>query len=82
MDDTHPDARRVQIELLRKMGPERRAAIALGLSDSVVKMSQSGIARARPHMTDVERAILFVESTYGRALGIGLAQRLKSRFVK
>jgi hypothetical protein len=53
VDDTHPDAARAQIELLRQAGATRRSAIALRLSSEVVARSrralegQPGDARLR-----------------------------------
>jgi len=39
INDTHPDGERVQIELLRKAGPEHRVAMAYALADQVMAMS-------------------------------------------
>ncbi|MGH7435674.1 MAG: hypothetical protein ACRENE_08365 [Polyangiaceae bacterium] len=53
MEDTHPDATRVQIALLRRAGPARRSALAMRLSDEVIARSrralegQPGDARLR-----------------------------------
>jgi hypothetical protein len=53
VNDTHPDAARAQLDLLRKAGPERRSALALRLSSEVVARSrralegQPGDARLR-----------------------------------
>lgn len=66
MNDTHPEAERVQIELLRKAGPEHRVAMACSLTDQVIKMSKAAIARAHPEMTTIERDLLFIEVHYGR----------------
>jgi hypothetical protein len=68
VNDTHPDALRVQIDLLRRAGPVQRSAIALRLSDEVIARSrrvlegQSGDARLR-----------WVELWYGA----DLAQRVR-----
>jgi hypothetical protein len=74
MDDTHPSARRVQIELLRQAGPQRRLAMMLELTDWVLQLARGGIARARPNLSESERAIFFVEVHYGPEL----AQRLRT----
>lgn len=73
VDDTHPEAARVQIELLRRAGPVRRSSIALRLSSEVVARSrralegQPGDARLR-----------WVELWYGA----DLAQRVREYLAK
>ena len=79
MDDTHPKARQVQIELLRKFGPERRLAIALELTDFVLKLARRGIAAAHPNLSERERQLLFVEVHYGRELSGRLREYLQRR---
>ena len=66
MNDTHPDAERVQIELLRKAGPEHRMAMACSLTDYVVQLAKQAIARAHPQASQREHDLLFIEVHYGR----------------
>ena len=68
MNDTHPEVERVHIELLRKAGPQRRLAMAMELTNDVLRRARAGIARARPHLSDRERQLLFVEVAYGREI--------------
>ncbi|MCI0365886.1 MAG: hypothetical protein L0Y44_00080 [Phycisphaerales bacterium] len=79
MDDTHPNARRVQTELLRACTPERRLAMALELTDWVLQVSRRAIASARPDLSPQEQSLLFVEIHYGRELADRLRSNLKSR---
>ena len=58
----------MQIELMRKAGPRRRAAMALRLSDETIALARRAIARARPELTKAERDIEFVRVQYGAAL--------------
>jgi hypothetical protein len=51
MSDTHPDAARVQLELLRAAGPERRLKLAVSLSSTAMRLSRETLARTR-HLTD------------------------------
>ena len=65
MNDTHPEAERVQIDLLRKAGPEHRLAMACDLTDFVIKLAKDAITRAHPNATQRERELLFIEVHYG-----------------
>jgi hypothetical protein len=49
LTDTDPEARRVQMELLRRASPERRLRLALSLSRSVLTL--------RPYMDDGARQL-------------------------
>ena len=68
MNDTHSEAERVQIELLRKAGPGRRAAMAIALTDQVVKLSKRAIAQANPNKSLQEQSLLFIAVHYGKDL--------------
>ena len=79
MNDTHPEAERVQIELFRQAGPERRAQLAMDLTDRVIRTARAGIARANPQLSPVERQLLFVEVSYGREIATHLRDYLRQR---
>jgi hypothetical protein len=68
VDDTWPEARRIQIELLRAAGPERRARMASALTNQALWRARRGIALARPDLSELERRLLFVEVHYGGEL--------------
>jgi hypothetical protein len=52
--DTSTDARRAQIEALRRMGPERRAALAIELSRSARETALAGIRERDPSLSEEE----------------------------
>ncbi|WP_456426155.1 hypothetical protein [Rhodocaloribacter sp.] len=66
--DTHPEAERVQIELFRRAGPEKRLALALSLSASTVEMARNAIRRRHPTLSEEEVKLKFVEVHYGKEL--------------
>lgn len=68
LSDTHPDAERVQIELLRRKTPAERLAMARRLSDLVVRMSRQAIARRHPDWTPQQVKLAWIEMSYGREL--------------
>ena len=79
MDDTTAETRRVQIELLRRAGPRRRAAMASGLTNRCLWQARRGIAQAHPELSEVERQLLFLEVHYGRDLARRVRDFLTSR---
>ncbi len=75
VNDTHPEAARVQIDLLRRAGPVRRSAMALRLSDEVVARSRRALAaQGRPG----DARLRWVELWYGP----DLAQRIRDYLAK
>lgn len=66
--DTHPEAERVQIELLSKATPERRLELGLTFCEEGLAIAQAAIAQANPHLSEQEHKLLFVEFTYGKDL--------------
>jgi len=68
MNDTHPEAERVQIELLRKMSPERRAGLASSMRNRTYWMARRAIAEAHPELSEHEQKLLFIEVHYGADL--------------
>jgi hypothetical protein len=52
--DTTPDAHRKQIEILRKMSPERRALMSFELSDNVRQIAIAGIKKQHPTFTETQ----------------------------
>lgn len=77
--DTHPEAERVQIELLRRAGPARRARMALSLSAQVIALARRALQRAHPEATEEEIGLLFVEQNYGAELAAGVRRRLAEK---
>ena len=79
LSDTHPDAERVQIELLRRKTPAERLAMARRLSDLVVRMSRQAIARRHPNWTPQQVNLAWMEMSYGRELAGQVRDRLDAR---
>jgi hypothetical protein len=77
--DTDREAERVQLELLRRAGSTRRAAMALRLSAEVLTMARRAVRRAMPGATEQEVALRFVELHYGRQLAEGLRRHFDSQ---
>jgi hypothetical protein len=71
--DTHPEAERVQVELLRQASVSKRLSLALSLSETAMSLSRRAIRRARPGISEREVGLTFVELHYGREL----AQRVR-----
>lgn len=77
--DTHPEAARVQIELLRQMGPEGRARLAFSLSRTGMQLSWRALEEANPEATEDELKVLFVAYNYGEDLARRFAAYLQQR---
>ncbi len=79
LSDTHPDAERVQIELLRRATPERRAALALALSQHVAQLTRKAIRRANPGASETEIDLKYVALQYGQDLADRVRAYLDAR---
>ena len=78
-EDTHPEAERVQIELLRKATPAQRAQLALSLSETTIKLARRAIRRANPGASEEEVGLIFVEVHYGKELADRVRAYLERR---
>jgi hypothetical protein len=78
LSDTHPDAEKVQIELLRRATPEQRLRIAINLTATVVNLSRRTIATLNPELSPEELNLKWVELCYGKEL----ASRLRSYLLR
>lgn len=67
-DDTDPEARRVQAEILRAMPPERRAAQAIAMSIDTTRWSRAAVRELMPGATEGEVILRWIELVYGRDL--------------
>jgi hypothetical protein len=72
LSDTDPDSARVQTDLLRAAGTERRLSLALELSRTVIELSRQALRSAHPDLPEPEIEALWVEIHYGRELAEGL----------
>lgn len=66
--DTHPEAERVQIELLSQATLERRLELGLTFCEEGLAIAHHAIAQANPLLSKQEQKLLFVEMTYGKDL--------------
>lgn len=72
-------ADRVQIELMRRATPGRRAELAGRLSADVKRLAERAIAEAFPELGEWDRKLKFVEIHYGRDLAARVARDLERR---
>ncbi len=79
LSDTHPDAERVQLELIRKMSIAERLACAAEWTRMVVALSRDGVARANPAAHARELDLLWVQQQYGADLASRLRNYLEER---
>ena len=79
LSDTHPEARRAQIDLLRKASVAKRLSIMLSLSHTARFLSRRGIQRANPDLSKREVDLRFAELHYGKDLAEKLRTYLTER---
>jgi hypothetical protein len=77
--DTDAEAERVQIELLRAAGPERRLAMAFSLSATVLDLSRQGLRERHPTDSEDDIGLRLVELCHGRELAEAVRQHLRER---
>ncbi len=78
ISDTHPDAERVQIELIRKRTVSERFALVRSLTAFALGLSRRAISRTNPDLGPEELRLKYIELAYGREL----AQRVKEYLSK
>jgi hypothetical protein len=66
--DTTPEAHRVQIQVLRRLGPLRRGAIAASMSEDMREMTRARIARDNPNLDERGQVRALVALLYGESL--------------
>ncbi len=76
--DTHPNAEKVVISLMRKASPAKKFSQVRSLSQTMMQLSRRAIARANPNWDEQEINLLFVSLHYGK----DLADRLREYFGK
>lgn len=79
VSDTHPEAERVHVALLRRASVARRAQMTRSLSDTVGRMSWQGLRERHPQESDREIGLRFVALTYGEPLAEKLRAFLERR---
>ncbi len=78
-DDTSPAAALVQLELLRKAGPGRRAGLARSLSRTVIDLSRRELAARMPGAPERDVLLRWVALHYGEALSSRVLAYLQER---
>ena len=76
--DTHLQAERVQIQLLREAGTARRLALACSLTQTALELSREGIRQRYPALSERERRLKFMALCYGE----DLARRLRADLIR
>jgi hypothetical protein len=79
LSDTHPDAERVQIQLLRDMTGEQRLNRSLDLTATLVSASRDYLTAQHPDWSEDEVKVKSVEIYYGKPLADGVRQRLLAK---
>jgi hypothetical protein len=78
VSDTHPLAKRFQIELLRRATVSERLARMRSLTATTINLSRRAIASANPRLTPRQIDLKCVELYYGRELARRLSDYLGS----
>jgi hypothetical protein len=79
LSDTHPDAERARVELVRQMTGPQRLAQTRSQTAFVVGLARQAIAKANPQLNQQEVNLLWVEYSYGKDLANRLRDDLKKR---
>jgi hypothetical protein len=74
--DTHPNAEKVVISLMRKASPAKKFSQVRSLSQTMMQLSRRAIARANPNLDEQEIDLLFVSLHYGKDLADRLREYL------
>jgi hypothetical protein len=78
LTDTHPEAEKVQLDLLRKKTPSERFALMRSLTAFVTGLSRQSLMQANPGLNDAELQFKVLELQYGTEL----AQRVRNYLSK
>lgn len=73
VDDTHPDARRVQLERLRGMTVEERLAMVQTLTAMTTHLSRQAIRETMPGAPEHQVILRWIELVYGADLAARVA---------
>lgn len=77
--DTDPEAKRVQLELLRKMSVAQRIDLARALTTSALQLTHRAIWEAHPGDSPDEHLARFVAQVYGADLGAEVRRDFEAR---
>ncbi len=79
LSDTHVEAEKVWIEMLRRATPTERFAKMLSLTATTISLSRRAVAEANCDLSPEELNLKCVELFYGKELAERLGAYLKSR---
>jgi hypothetical protein len=77
--DTHPEAEKVQISLLRKLTVAQKISRVRSLSQSTIMLSRRAIMRANPDLDQKELILKIISYHYGEKLKNSLRKFLNDR---
>ncbi|MBI3016664.1 MAG: hypothetical protein HYY62_01485 [Deltaproteobacteria bacterium] len=75
--DTHPDAEKVQIKLLRQASTSERLRRTFTMSSWILWLSKQAISKAHPTWSNRKVDLFFVEVHYGKKLASHLQAYLE-----
>lgn len=78
-NDTHPEAEKVLISLIRKASIAERMSRVRSLSETVINLSRRAIKRANPDLTEQELDLMFIALHYGKPLAEKVREYLLNR---
>ncbi len=67
-EDTSPEVERVQIELIRKMSPEKKFNLVRSMTRTMIQASRANIQILHPDADENQLRLLFIELYYGKEL--------------
>lgn len=73
LDDTHPEARRVQLERLRRMSSVEKFAMVEELTAMTTFVSREAIRATMPGASEQQVILRWIELVYGKALAAAVA---------
>ncbi len=75
--DTSPEAWARTMKLMRELGPERRAVLALAASGRMKRVALDSIRRAHPEWREQQVRVEYVRRAYGEELARGVLEHLE-----
>jgi hypothetical protein len=78
-NDTHPDAEKARLELLRQASVSKRLTLAFSLSQTVIDLAKRAIRRRHPNEGEQDILLRFVSVHYGAELSSRLSSDLSRR---
>ena len=77
LTDTHPEAEKVQMDLIRRASVAKRISLMRSLTATLIALSRQGIAKANPGMSNQEVDLRWAEINYGKTLADEVRDYLK-----